>query len=101
MTSAMLQATLEKARTRMKAGKIDCLYRFVDGSGAVGISNAESSEALMADLELAYPAFPFVHFQVLPVAGFHDIIDNLIDTMERQGIIATMRESTACISAPN
>lgn len=94
MTSAMLQATLEKVRGRIKAGIIDCLYSFTDGSGTVGVSNAESSEAMMDALD--YPASPFVHFQVLPIAGFDNVINDMIKTMEKQGVVTMMKRGKTC-----
>jgi hypothetical protein len=99
MSSAMLQATLEKVRARMKAGIIDCLFSFTDGSGTVGISNAESSEAMMHELHLAYPASPFVHFEVLPIFGGY-ITSKTIATMERQGVIRAMKGTVACNADP-
>ena len=83
----------------MKAGIIDCLYSFTDGSGTVGISNAESSAAMMDGLKLAYPASPFVHFKVVPlVEGLDNVINIMIATMEQRGVIVAMKKSKACIA---
>jgi hypothetical protein len=96
MTRTMLQATLERVRSRMKAGLLDCLYTFTDGSGAVGVSNAESNEAMMDALD--YPISPFVHFQVLPIAGFDNVIKDLIETMEKKGVVTVMQRGKTCNS---
>jgi hypothetical protein len=61
LTSAMLQTTLEKANGQLKSGKLDCLYAFTDGSATVGITDADSGEAVMEELE--YPASPSVYFE--------------------------------------
>jgi hypothetical protein len=94
MTSTSLQATLERVRSRMKAGLLECLYTFTDGSGAIGVSNAESSEAMMDALD--YPISPFVHFEVLPITGFDNVISDLITRMEKKGVIVTLKKSRAC-----
>ena len=81
----------------MKTGIIDCLYSFADGSGTVKISNAESSEAMMKGLKLAYPASPFVHFKVVPlVKGFDNVINKMIATMEKRGVIVAMKKTNCC-----
>jgi hypothetical protein len=84
MTSAMVEATVEKAKGQLKRGVIDCLYSFADGSGTIGISNADSGDALVDELE--YPASPFVHFEVYPLANFDKVIGNLITTLKKQGL---------------
>jgi len=43
----MLQTTLEKANGQLKSGKLDGLYAFADGSATVGITDADSGEAVM------------------------------------------------------
>lgn len=84
MTSAMVEATVEKAKGQLKSGVIDCLFSFADGSGSVGISNAESGEAIVD--ELNYPASPFVHFEVYPLASWDKVLGNLITNMKKQGL---------------
>ncbi len=44
-TSEMVQAPLEKVKGQLKSGVTDCTYSFADGSGSVGIANADSGES--------------------------------------------------------
>lgn len=69
MTSAMVEATVERVKGELKSGVIDCLYSFADGSGTVGIGNADSGEALAASL-LESPASPFIQFEGPSPRGF-------------------------------
>jgi hypothetical protein len=84
MTSKMVQSTLEKVKGQLKSGALDCIYSFADGSGSVGIANADSGEALVDALES--PAAPFVHFEAHPLADFNKVINNLTTTMKKQGL---------------
>ncbi len=84
MTSEMIQATLEKVNGQLKSGVTDCIYSIADGSGSVGIVNADSGEALVDLLES--PAAPFVHFEAHPLSDFNKVINNLITRMKRQGL---------------
>ena len=84
MTSAMVEATLEKVKGHLKSGVTDCTYSFADGSGSIAIANAESGEALVDLLES--PAAPFIHFEAHPLADFNKVIGNLITTMKKQGL---------------
>jgi len=85
MTSAMLQATLEKVKEELKSGVIDCLYSFADGSGSVGIGNADSGEALAASL-LESPASPFIEFEAHPLADFEKVVGAVIAGMKKRGL---------------
>jgi hypothetical protein len=84
LTSEMVQTTLEKIKGQLKSGVTDCIYSFADGSGSVGIANADSGEALVDLLES--PAAPFIHFEAHPLVDFNKVINNLITTMKKQGL---------------
>ena len=84
MTSAMVETTWEKVKGQLKSGVFDCLHRFADGSGSVGIVNADSGDAL-ADL-LASPASRFIRFEAHPLADFNKGIDNAIAELRKQGL---------------
>jgi hypothetical protein len=83
MTSAMVEATLEKVKGQLKIGVFDCLYSFADGSGSVPIANADSGEALIEALES--PTQPFIHFEAKPLGAFERRINNLT-AMKKQGL---------------
>jgi hypothetical protein len=84
LTSAMVEATLDIVKAQLKAGLIDCIYAFADGSGTVGIGNADSGEALVEALET--PATPFVRFEAHPLADFNKVVSNAISNLKKQGL---------------
>jgi len=85
MTSAMVQATKEVVNGYIKSGKMDFLYRFAGGNGAVSIVNADSGDAL-EEMLMEGPAFPFIEFESRPLADADKYLDKLIEGMKKQGL---------------
>ena len=85
MTSAIVQATQEMADRDIKNGVIDVLYAFADGSGSVGIANADSGEALAQSL-LGLPAAPFFDFEARPLAEFNKVVNLRLDALKKNGL---------------
>ena len=84
ITSQMLQATLDSVNGQLKAGTLDCIYSFADGSGSFGIANADSGEALAEALES--PASPFIHFEAHPLTDFNKRVGSVIGNLKKQGL---------------
>ncbi|HKD65486.1 MAG TPA: hypothetical protein VKB84_01505 [Candidatus Binataceae bacterium] len=84
MTSEMLQSALDHVNRQLKGGILDCIYSFADGSGSVGIANADSGEALAEALES--PAAPFILFEAHPLTDFNKRVGNVIANLKRQGL---------------
>ncbi len=70
---SILQASREFVNARIQDGRFDCAYGYVHGEGFC-VANAESPEALMADL-LSFPAFPRFNWEIVPLVEFNASYD--------------------------
>ena len=85
MTSALAQATKERAKTQLKSGVIDCFYTFAGGSGSCAIINAESAEALQ-ELVMDNPTYPFLENETYLLADGDKFLDKVIEGLKKAGL---------------
>jgi muconolactone delta-isomerase len=65
--AGMLMAQREWLEARIDAGDLDCAYVFAQGSGGIGIANADSAEEL-SEMLTSSPAFVLASIEVQPLA---------------------------------
>src|SRR5689334_15230077 len=85
MTSAIAQATSERAKAQLKSGVIDCFYTFAGGNGSCAIINADSAEALQ-ELVMENPAYPFLENETHLLADGEKFMGKLIEALKKQGL---------------
>ena len=69
---------------KLADGTFDCTYGFIDGSSGMAIINADSHEQAMNVL-MAYPAWPFLNFEIHPLCDFEQFLDANIEILKRFG----------------
>jgi hypothetical protein len=85
MSSAIAQATMDRAKAQLKSGIIDCFYTFAGGNASCVIINADSAEALQ-ELVMENPGYPFLEHETHPLADGEKFMGKLIEGMKKQGL---------------
>ena len=85
MTSALLEATRERARSQLKSGVLDCYYTFAGGNGSCAIVNADSPEALQ-EIVMENPTFPFLETESYALADGDKFLTKMTEVMKKSGL---------------
>jgi len=81
---AAARAAKKWLNSLLEDGTVDCAYNVVasDPIRGIAIINADSHEALMEQL-FAFPHFPYVDLQVLPLSDINHYFDKSIEIMQK------------------
>ena len=79
----LLQASKAWIEAKLADGSIDVTYNFF-GGGGFAIGNADSHEAVLADL-LEYPLYPFFVWEVKPILDFDKSLQQFIAFYQKMG----------------
>jgi muconolactone delta-isomerase len=82
MAAGVLQAANEYTKAGLADGSIDVSYMHANGGAGFSIANADSHEEAM-DALLAFPAYVFMDWEVIPLVDMTDAYDKLIEMFQK------------------
>ena len=80
--AAIWRVVKEWMKVKMENDMLDCHFVFADSSGGFVVSNASSHEEVREYL-VDFPAFPSLHWEVIPLHDRENHYDRLVELYQK------------------